>query len=141
MSGRLADTSFLVAFWRDRARKSGFGERLAHDNTPSRAQVRQWASTFVGRYPDAVIASPVRIEFLAGATNRTELDRYRLFLESLDIVDGGRISIEEWKTAEDLAVRVPRDGQKRQLGDCLIEAIARRHRLETLTSDQRFSNR
>lgn len=47
---------------------------------------------------------------------------------------------EDWKKARQIAERVPRNGKPRQLGDCLIRAIAARLKYYDMqTADDSFS--
>ena len=83
--------------------------------------------------------TPVYIEFVAGARTAVELELSRAYLAGLEIVDAGRILKEDWEKARQLAERVPRDGKPRQLGDCLIRAIALRLKYyDVLTADDSF---
>jgi predicted nucleic acid-binding protein len=84
------------------------------------------------------IVTPVRIEFICGAQSSTELELYEFFLEAFDVIDEGRILQDDWKEALRIARRVPRSGRKRQLGDCLIAAIARRLNWEVMTDEIGF---
>jgi predicted nucleic acid-binding protein len=45
---------------------------------------------------------------------------------------------EDWQEAIRIASRVPRSPAPRQLGDCLIRAIAHRLKYEVFTSDMNF---
>ena len=82
--------------------------------------------------------TPVRIEFLCHATTREILDVYEAFLAEFDVIDEGEVVPEDWSEAVRLARRIPRSGRPRQLGDCLIRAIAKRLRYDVMTNDMDF---
>ena len=83
--------------------------------------------------------TPVYIEFIAGARSAVELELSRAYLAGLEVVDAGRILKEDWEKARKLAERIPRNGKLRQLGDCLIRAIAARLKYyDVLTADDSF---
>jgi predicted nucleic acid-binding protein len=66
---------------------------------------------------------------------RQVLDTSVLVHEEFRLADDGAVTMEDWEEARRLAVRVPRVGRPRQLGDCLIRAIANRLRLRVKTFD------
>jgi predicted nucleic acid-binding protein len=76
--------------------------------------------------------------FIAGIQSSSEMELARSYLAEFEIVDEGRILEEDWEHAKRLAARVPRDGKPRQLGDCLIRAIAIRLKCEVRSLDTRF---
>ncbi len=84
------------------------------------------------------IVTPVVVEFVAGARKSRELELFRAFLACFDVIDRGQILPADWQAARRVAERIPRDGKPRQLGDCLIRAIARRLNYEIDTADQTF---
>lgn len=131
MSRRLLDTSVLIAHWR----------KCAGD-TPAEFRpddARRWAKELTETYGTDVIATPVVVEFLAGVRTGHELTLARVYLEDLHSIDGGNVSAEDWAAARKFAERVPRDGKPRQLGDCLIRAIADRFGHDAYSLDKRFS--
>lgn len=130
MARRLLDTSVMITFWR---RISGAA------NANNRSQATAWARDLIGLHQTNAIVTPVVIEFLAGVTSSSELEMARTFLREFQIADGGRILGADWTEARRLAERIPRDGKPRQLGDCLILAIANRLKYEVLTFDLRFA--
>ena len=85
-----------------------------------------------------LIAMPVVVEFLAGIQSSHELDLARAYLEEFDVIDKGDIPKGDWEEARRLAQRVPPDGSPRQLGDCLLRAIAIRFRCDVDSRDKRF---
>jgi predicted nucleic acid-binding protein len=92
-------------------------------------------------YKTDAIVTPVRIEFAAGARDAQELKVFRSYLAMFQNIDGGRILPEDWDEALRFAEWIPRNGRPRQLGDCLIRAIARRLRFDVLTRDTGFPHR
>lgn len=84
------------------------------------------------------IVTPVYIEMVAGVTSSDELKLARAYLDPFEIVDQGQISKEDWNEAKKMAQRVAPKGGKRQLGDCLIRAIAKRLNCDVLTLDGGF---
>ena len=130
MRKRLLDSCVLISHWRRRSR-GGLSTTSADD-------VRSWANELIALHDSNAIATPVVIEFLAGFTAKHDMDLGRLFAAQFVAIDGGDISEEEWKQTRQFAERVPRSKRPRQLGDCLIAAIARRHRYDVFTFDSAF---
>ena len=60
------------------------------------------------------------------------------FLTPFELVDGGRILPADWEVAKRIAARVSADGLRRQMGDCLIRAVADRLNLTVFTFEKRF---
>jgi predicted nucleic acid-binding protein len=127
---KILDTSILIHFWRRRRRRS----RARGAVTP--AVVRGWAQGLIELRQTDAIVTPVYVEMIAGVTDRRELKLTQAFLDEFRQLDGGMIPEQDWREAVRLAQRVPRDSRPRQLGDCLIRAIANRlkHVVETLDS-------
>jgi predicted nucleic acid-binding protein len=127
MKRTVLDTNVLISYWR------------THDlSKKSAAEVRCAAEKLIGRYDANVITTPVYIECVSGVRTGDELKLMRAFLKMFLVIDGWKISDADWKNACDRAERVPRDGNPRQLGDCLIRAIADRLNYDVQTYDQRF---
>jgi hypothetical protein len=82
------------------------------------------------------IVTPAYIEFVAGTTSAHELRLARAYLAEFEIVDKGRILDQDWIEARRYAERVPRNGKPRQLGDCVIKAIAKRLNYDVDTFDE-----
>jgi predicted nucleic acid-binding protein len=121
------DTSVLIRHWHRSV--SRHFERLTSDDA------RKWARDLTEiEEPDAVV-TPVVLEIICGVRNARELRLTRAYLEEFRIVDGGKVTVEDWNEARRLAQRIPRDGRPRQLGDCLIRAIARRFKYLVRTFD------
>jgi predicted nucleic acid-binding protein len=127
-------------------------KQLRQDSTPADAE--RLAKELIVDYRTRAIVSPVEIEVLAGVRDAHELDLTETFLLSFEIVDRGRITAGDWETTRNLAKRVvkydreqPRRPKKRKreqnprteardLGDCLILAIAKRMHYEVSTLDK-----
>jgi predicted nucleic acid-binding protein len=75
---------------------------------------------------------------VAGVTSSHELKLTQAYLAPFEIIDEGRIPKKDWDKAKDMAQRVAPSGGKRQLGDCLVRAIAKRLNCEVLTLDKGF---
>lgn len=105
---------------------------------PTVEAVATWARELIELHGTRAIVSPVLIEFLAGTSNATELRLAKAYLDPFEIVDQQRIPPQDWQEAVRLAQRVPRSGQRRQLGDCLIRSIANRLKYEVVTHDVGF---
>jgi predicted nucleic acid-binding protein len=130
MKKHLLDTSVLIDWWH-RSRKKVSGE-------PRPAQVVAWAAKLIEIEGTNAILTPVYIEFVAGAISKRELNLYRAYLKPFECVDDRRITADDWREAIRLAQRVPRKAKPRQLGDCLIRAIANRLNYAVVTRDQGF---
>ena len=114
MADRVLDTSCLVAHWNQIPSRDSLSEKEA----------RIWAQRLIDNHNTNLIVTPVYIEFVVGAQSADELKRYRAYLGEFKILDKGRIPPQVWTEARRIAQRVPKSGKKRQLGDCLIRAIA-----------------
>lgn len=130
MRRRILDTQILIRHWLDRLAKT-VGEADEQD-------AASWAAGLVETYSTNTIVTPVYIEFVAGTRGAAELRLARAYLAEMRVLDGGKILARDWVEARRLAERVPRDGRRRQLGDCLIKAIANRFRYEVISGDQSF---
>ncbi len=129
MSRNVLDTSVLLDHWHQRRKKTrGLSE----------AGVRKWAQELAKVHETRAIVTPVKLEFICGATSKQEMQLSDVFLREFEIVDQGRILAEDWQEAERIARRVPRTGKRRQLGDCLVRAIANRLRHEVISHDEDF---
>jgi len=97
-----------------------------------------WAEELIEIHDTNAIVTPVKIELLAGVMSQLEGERTRQYLACFDCVDKGDIRSQDWVDAERIASRVPHNPQPRQLGDCLIRAIANLLRYDVLTRDLGF---
>ena len=126
MARRVLDTGYLIRHWRNRVRTPLDDVRAA--------EAEAWARELIGWHNTDAIVTPIYIEFVAGVRSAHELVLARAYLAPFRMFDDGSISVADWKLARRIAERVPRDGKPRQLGDCLIKAIATRlnHDVESL---------
>jgi predicted nucleic acid-binding protein len=127
---RLLDTSVLISYWRSRTRDGLSGKSLD--------DARNWANGLIGNYGSRLISTPVVVEFLCGVRSERERDLALAYLGAFELIDKGEILKEDWDEAVRFAQRVPHDGKPRQLGDCLMKAIARRFNLAPYSLDKRF---
>jgi predicted nucleic acid-binding protein len=127
MANRIFDTSVLISHWRDfsAAKRTSINMRL-------------WAEKLIGMYGSRWIVTPVYIEMVAGVTSSDELKVAQAYLDPFEIADEGEIPKGDWTEAKRLAQRVVSGVGKRQLGDCLVRAIANRLRCEVITFERRF---
>ena len=129
MPRMILDTNVLVEYWRRRRA----GRAL---EGVSEVEVETWARDLIAVEQTDAIVSPVLIEFAGGIRDAHEMKLVRTFLEPFTVVDRGRILISDWAEARRLAERVPPNHRPRDLGDCLIRAIARRLKHEVRTFDR-----
>jgi|SRR5271157_427892 len=119
-----------------------------------RADVEQLACKLIEIYDTKAIVSPVEIEVLAGVRDPHEFELTEVFLEQFEIIDQRHIPPQDWEQARRIAKRVLRydrdvsgrhrkrrrqanpKTELRQLGDCLITAIANRLHYEPITDDK-----
>ncbi len=137
MTRRILDTSVLVSWWHKHCRNLATKSRSGI-STALVSIVKKKAKAMIQQYGSSQIVTPVAIEFLAGFTRREEMELGEVFLEELDCIDRGQITPEDWKEVRRLARRIPRDGRPRQLGDCLIRALANRFARDVFTPDRAF---
>lgn len=131
MARRALDTNVLISFWWTRANAHGRGITVSI--------ARRWVEQLRELHGNARIVTPVAIEFLCGTKNGNELRLWRAFVDAFDLADQGNVTKADWALARRLAERVPRDGLRRQMGDCLIRAICDRLHLEVVTGEKRFA--
>jgi hypothetical protein len=127
---RILDSSELIAHWRQCRTKF----RRPH----SRRQIEGWAQALIRLHQTNAIVTPVQVEFLSGFTNRDEMQAAQVFLDCFACIDEGEIPAKDWEETLRRCKRIPRDGKPRQLGDCLIRAIAARLNYEVQTLDAGF---
>jgi predicted nucleic acid-binding protein len=126
---RVLDTSRLISFW---------SRKTARDGRPDQSTARAWAAELVDLEGTDAIVTPVRIEFICHANSRDLLQLYEAFVDGFAVVDRGQIGPSDWENAARLARRVPRNGKPRQLGDCLIRAVATRLGYDVMTNEIDF---
>ncbi|MGA9925599.1 MAG: PIN domain-containing protein [Isosphaeraceae bacterium] len=116
-------------------------KKLRSDST--RADAERLAHKLIEIFDTKAIVSPVEIEVLAGVRDPHELELTEFFLAQFVIIDHRRIPPQDWKEAGRIAKRVIKrrrqanpQTEQRQLGDCLIIAIANRLHYEFITDDK-----
>lgn len=124
------DTSVLLSWW-NTCRSRCKGELTV-------ALTRQWAQELMRIHNSKAIVSPVYIEVIAGVVQGNQLRLTRAFLEEFDCVDRELVPKSDWQEAKRLAQWIRQSKRPRDLGDCLIRAIARRLHCEVLTFDEDF---
>jgi predicted nucleic acid-binding protein len=127
MKRQVLDTSVLIHHWRRRS--------AGHLGISTVRDARRWARDLIQIEVTDAIVSPVALEVLYGTRDAHELKLSVAYVEEFRLADDGAVTVEDWEEARRLAVRVPRDGRPRQLGDCLIRAIVNRLRLRVKTFD------
>jgi predicted nucleic acid-binding protein len=120
---RILDTNVLINHWR----------RLDKSNR-SATRVRTHAEELVEIQGTNSIVSPVLVEFLSGTRDSNELELSQVFLETFEVLDKGEIPRQDWDEAKRFA-QWNRIGRERKLGDCLIQAIAKRLKGDIVSAD------
>jgi predicted nucleic acid-binding protein len=103
-------------------------------STPAHAH--ECASRLISRYEADAIVAPVEVEFLCGVLSEHERRLREAFLATFRIIDQRRVLPEDWQEAKRLAKHPGYVPRPRDLGDCLILAIADRLRHEVITDDR-----
>lgn len=83
----------------------------------------------------AAYAGPVETELLAGARDQREIDAIRMTLDTAERV---LFPEEAWADAGKAKQHLARKGFQVSLGDILIAAIARSHKISIVTRDSDF---
>jgi predicted nucleic acid-binding protein len=128
MRNIVLDTNILIRHWRRnyvRPRKN----HRAKD-------ARRWGRELIRAEGTNAIVTPVYIEMIAGASTEQEARLTLAFLQPFRCVDEQDIPPGDWGNAVRLAARAR--GRTRDLGDCLIRAIANRLHYEVRTDDTGF---
>ncbi|WP_145281385.1 PIN domain-containing protein [Pirellulimonas nuda] len=133
VADRILDTSVLIQFWATKRPSPGY--------CPTQKEAAEWAADLIQTHGTRSLVTPVCIEMLAGCTNSDSLLATRAFLAAFEVVDDGSLSKETVVLATSIAERIPHGGRrqdvrKRDLGDCLIRALADRHSRDVLTLDR-----
>lgn len=126
----LFDTSILIDHWNRRSHP------VVRRWTAKDA--RAWARELSSLRQTRATVTPAALEFLCGATTERELELYLEYLKGFELIDRGNITISDWNEAERIAKRIPRKPRRRQLGDCLIRAIANRLKYDVISTDNYF---
>ena len=127
----ILDTNVLIGHWHRRKSRGGpFTNKTA-------ANAEQWAAERIEIEATNAIVIPVYLEVVGGTINGHEMNLTRTYLSRFMIIDGGRVTEEDWAEARRLAERISRGPDSRPRGavDCLIKAIARRLRHDVRTFD------
>jgi predicted nucleic acid-binding protein len=104
----------------------------------SPAEAATWAMKLIDMRGTRAIVTPVYLEMVAGTRNKHELMLTRQFLKQFKLVDDGNVVPEDWTEARRLAERIPRNGRRREVCDCLIRAICNRLGYDVDTLDEGF---
>ena len=131
MPRRVLDTNMLIRHW---GKELGFS-RL---DQISVGRADECAKRLIAFQRTDAILTPVYVEFMCGHATAHSVRLAKAFLNPFDIVDRGRILSGDWEVAKRIAARVAADGLRRQMGDCLIRAVADRLNLEVITLEKRF---
>ncbi len=121
----------LLSWWRNRR-----GGRTWDRITP--AEVTRWAADLIAFYGSNAIVTPIYLEVVGGVTDRRELALTLVFLGRFRCVDERDIPADDWRDAERIARRIPRKRTPRDMGDCVIRAIANRLKYAVHTFDTNF---
>lgn len=133
MRKAVLDTSVLLGWWNDcRSRARGILDV---------SLVQKWAQQLIKMHDANAVVTPVRIEVIGGVTKQQDYPLTLAYLEMFRCIDNQRILSEDWEEALRLARRIPRSARPRDLGDCLIRAIATRLKHEVDTRDRGFPPR
>jgi predicted nucleic acid-binding protein len=125
---QILDTSILIRHWQ-LCRTGRSIDRI------SESDAEGWARDLIKIEDSNAIVTPVLLEFLCGVRDKREMILVRAFLSAFRCLDSGRTLVSDWREARRLAERVPANGRPRDLGDCLIKAIANRLNCGVRTSD------
>ncbi|MGO8902431.1 MAG: hypothetical protein ACLQU5_29400 [Isosphaeraceae bacterium] len=98
-------------------------------------EAESWALRLIEIERSDAIVTPVLIEFLRGIGDKREMILARAFLKPFKAIDDRRTLKRDWQEALRLAERVPANRRPRDLGDCLIKAIAQRLNYEVRSLD------
>ena len=123
----ILDTNVLIRHW-NRSRPKQLDQATTEDAVA-------WAQKLIQVTRTKATVTPVAVEFVCGVLGRHEMELARAFLSQFVLADDGHITEEDWAHARRLAERVPHETRSRQLGDCLIKAIADRLRYAVETFD------
>jgi predicted nucleic acid-binding protein len=96
----------------------------------------RWGRELIRAAGTNAIVTPVYIEMIAGASTAQEARLTVAFLQPFRCVDKQETPPGDWKNAMHLAAQAR--GRARDLGDCLIRAIANRLHYGVRTDDTGF---
>ncbi len=95
-----------------------------------------WAETLIEAYSTRIILSPTVVEFLCNVHNKDELRLREAYLDAFVVKDEEKTIPEDWREARRIAKHPGFQSKERDLGDCLIMAIAKRLGLDVQTEDK-----
>jgi predicted nucleic acid-binding protein len=124
----LLDTSVLIRHWSN----CRTGKKAAEIKE---ADADLWARRLIEIEETNAIVTPVLLEYLCGVRDQLELGLARAYLKPFRSVDKGKTLVADWREAQRLAERVPKNGRPRDFSDCLIKAIASRLNYQVRTFD------
>lgn len=107
----------------------------------ARKEVTRWAAKLIEDRGSDAITSPTVIEMLCGTRNKHELNLTRAYLSKFRVIDEGKITEQDVFHAQRLVAILQHRGQTsppRDLGDCLIQAIALRLKCDIDSNDRGF---
>jgi predicted nucleic acid-binding protein len=102
----------------------------------SEKDAERWGRELIDDRDTKAILSPVEVEFLCGVVDEHEMRLREAFLRPFEVVDGHKTLPEDWKEARRVAKHPGYQPRSRDLGDCLLVAIASRLNLEIKTDDK-----
>jgi hypothetical protein len=97
-----------------------------------------WARQLIQMHDTNAIVTPVYLEVMAGTRSKKDFQLMRAYLGPFVCIDEQKFLPHDWQEALRLAQRVPRDQRPRDLGDCLIRALANRLNCNVFTLDKGF---
>lgn len=132
---KILDTSILIHHWHQALKRARITPGA---NRTGEQTVRSWARNLITLRQSKSILTPIYVEFMAGAKSAKDIRLFRSYLAEFVVIDEGNVFKADWDVALQIAERVPVDGKPRQLGDCLIRALARRLNCEVVSKDVTF---
>src|SRR5438045_1938037 len=126
MPRRTFDTNILINHFNRHRPLDGKNEQGAE----------RWARVLIKDNDTNVILAPVAVEFRCGVLAGHEMGLRGAFLLPFEVIDEDRTLPEDWKEARRLAKHPGYQPRARDLGDCLLLAIAGRLNLQIMTDDK-----
>jgi predicted nucleic acid-binding protein len=130
MPKRLLDTNILIQHFNS----------FPAEREKTEGALRNWGEELVEIHSTKSICSPVIVEMLAGTRNPRDLELHRAYLSAFEVIDQRNIPSTDWQNAERFASRITdgkgQSSKARDLGDCLIRAIAERLHCDIVTGDR-----
>ena len=127
MKNRVLDTCILIDIWHGR---SASKIRVRSDET-----AREAAQTWLKKFPNDGILTPIRLEFVGGTKDKDDLRLADIFLTEFELLDEGSVLVEDWREAERRARWIREKGRTRGALDSLIRAICDRLNADLYTHD------